>query len=166
MVSSVYWEWDFLLHTVKIGVMIAACYDGLRITRIWIPHPSFLITIEDLVFWIFYTGLIFNMQLEQNNGVTRGFSILGILAGIVLYNRVIGERLVRFSGKFSHYLKERLTRLGQVFNIKLCKHTKVSLRKRRKNGKKKNQSPKEEAKPTGNDAGVNGSHTYDVNSFL
>lgn len=166
MVSVVYWEWDYLLHTIKMGVMIAACYDGLRIARLFLPHPSFFIIIEDLVFWFFYTGLIFDMQLEQNNGVTRGFSILGIFIGIAVYEKVLGERLVRIFGKLSQYLKERLTRLRQMFNIKLCKHKSDSLRNRRKYGKKRNQGSKEETESTGNDIGIDGSNPHDVGSVF
>lgn len=157
MVSSVYWEWELLLQTIKLGIKLAFIYDGIRMFRILIHHNGVFISIEDLFFWTYSTIIIFELQLEQSDGVLRGFSILGMLLGMFLYNKILGERLVFLAEKGIGFFKRRLTETGKMFKIKLCKHLGVSKNNRRRNGKKKDSSKKKETEQPGNAAGNYGS---------
>ncbi len=156
MVSSVYWEWELLLQTIKLGVKLAFIYDGIRIFRLLIFHKSILISIEDLFFWIYATIIIFELQLEQSEGVLRGFSILGMLLGMYLYNKILGERLVWLAEKGISLFKRQLTEMGKVFKIKLCKHRDISIKNRSKHGEKKESCKRKEAEQTGSSPGCNG----------
>lgn len=145
MVSSVYWEWALLLQTIKLGIKLAFIYDGFRIFRILIHHKNVFISMEDLLFWIYSAIIIFELQLELSEGVLRGFSILGMLLGMYLYNKILGERLVLLAEKGISLFKRQLTEVGKVFKIVLCKHRSVLTKSRSKHGKKKNTGKKKEA---------------------
>ena len=119
MVSSVYWEWELLLLAIRLGIKLAFIYDGIRIFRFFVPHGNIIISIEDLFFWIYAGIIIFELQLEQSNGVLRGFSILGMLLGMFLYSKLLGERLLFAAEKGSVVFKRQLTKLGKVFKMNL-----------------------------------------------
>lgn len=145
MVSSVYKEWELLLQTIKLGIKLAFIYDGIRILRILISHKNILISLEDLFFWIYATWIIFQLQLEKSEGVLRGFSILGMILGMFLYNKILGERLLFLAEKGIGLFKRQLTEIGKMLKMRLCKQRDVCTKIRSKHGKKKNSSKKEEA---------------------
>ena len=164
MVSSVYWEWEFLLTTIKLGVKLAFIYDGIRIFRFLITHKNIVVSLEDLFFWIYAAGILFKLQLEQSNGVLRGFSILGILSGMFLYNRLIGERLVGLAEKGIGFTKRQLTESVKMLKIKLCKHCNVFENSRSKHGREKNPGKKKEAEQSCNAVSNDGSSGNDGGS--
>lgn len=157
MVSSVYWEWELLLLAIRLGIKLAFIYDGIRIFRFFVPHGNIIISIEDLFFWIYAGIIIFELQLEQSNGVLRGFSILGMLLGMFLYSKLLGERLLFAAEKGSVVFKRQLTKLGKVFKMNLRKQKSVSKNVRRKHGRKKKKKETKKGNPSGSDSGYDGS---------
>ena len=137
MVESVYWEWEFLIHTIKIGVKIAFIYDGFSIFRLIFPHKKFLMSIEDLFYWSYVTVIFFQFLQEQTDGVLRGYSVLGISFGMILYHKILGERMLDLAGKWIGVVKSRLTVFLKMITIKLCKQRIGSKRSRREHGEKK-----------------------------
>lgn len=157
MVSSVYWEWELLLITIKLGVKLALFYDIIRIFRFMISHKNFVISIEDFFFWVYATLIIFRLQLEQSNGVLRGFSVLGMILGMFLYNKLLGKQLVSLAEKGIASFKRRLTERIKMFKIKLSKHGDVFKKSRSKHGRKKNSGKEKEAEQFGNAVSNDGS---------
>ena len=78
------------------GFIITAVYDLLRIARCVIKHKYFLIAAEDLLFWIFVTVFLFLFLYYMNNGVLRWFAVFGLFLGMVIYKKIIGDKLVNF----------------------------------------------------------------------
>lgn len=160
MVSSVYWEWSLLLQAIKLGVKLTFVYDGIRIFRILIKHKRIVASIEDVFFWMYSAAIIFEMQLEQSDGVLRGFCILGMILGMYLYSKILGERLILLAEKGISLFKRQLTGIEKVFKMKLCKHDNVPANNRRKHGKEKDTGEKKAAEQTeyaGGNSGSNGS---------
>lgn len=73
------------LFTVGIGVFIGLVYDIFRILRKVFKHKNFIIHVEDFIFWIFVTCVMFYLMLNKNYGEIRGFTILGSIMGWLLY---------------------------------------------------------------------------------
>ena len=164
MVSSVYWEWEFLLITIRLGVKLAFIYDIIRIFRFVFSHKNLFVSMEDLFFWIYATVIIFDLQLKQSAGVLRGFSILGMLFGMFFYYKLLGERLVKLAEKGIGLAKSRLTESMKMFKMKLCKHNDVFKKNRSKHGRKKNPGKKKEAKQSGDAVSNDGCIDYDAGS--
>ena len=135
MISSVYWEWSLFLQAIKLGVKLTFIYDGIRMFRILIKHKNMIVSLEDILFWMYAAVVIFEMQLKQSDGMFRGFCILGMLLGMYLYNKILGEPLIVMAEKGITLFKRRLTDIVKMFKIKLCKHGNVSGKNRRKHGK-------------------------------
>lgn len=76
--------WLFLF-TVALGFAAGFLFDFFRIFRKTFKHPDFLTQLEDLVYWLSITVLIFYFMLNENNGEIRVFSIVGMFLGMILY---------------------------------------------------------------------------------
>lgn len=101
MSDAIGMEVQFFLTSVLWGIILLVIYDVLRIIRRIIKHAWFFVAVEDVLFWIVSAFLIFRMMYEQNNGIIRGFSILGMTLGMVVYNQSLSEYMVKWiSGLF------------------------------------------------------------------
>lgn len=73
------------LSSCVLGFCLAAVYDVFRITRIAVKTCNAIIFIEDLIFFIIVTISSFIFIIVKNDGVFRGFLIVGELLGAILY---------------------------------------------------------------------------------
>jgi spore cortex biosynthesis protein YabQ len=87
-------ELHFFALCILWGGQILLAYDVLRVFRRLIKHGSFIMAVEDLFFWIISGILIFAMIYRQNNGIIRGFAVMGMTAGMLLYNLIMKDHLV------------------------------------------------------------------------
>lgn len=87
-------ELQFFLVSVLSGGILLLVYDILRILRRLMKHDSFFVALEDLIYWVGASLFIFAMMYKENDGIIRGFSILGMLIGMVLYHYIIDDILV------------------------------------------------------------------------
>jgi spore cortex biosynthesis protein YabQ len=97
-------ELQFFLISVLWGSIILLAYDGLRILRRLIKHGVFFLAVEDIIFWVAASLFIFSMIYKQNNGIIRGFSVMGMSLGMVVYHFLIKDYLVNFIAKCIHIL--------------------------------------------------------------
>lgn len=86
----------FLLHAFASGILITFLYDLLRIWRRVQPHRGLLVSLEDLLFWIFCALYIFQLMHRESNGSLRWFAVMGALAGMLLYKKTVSGILVRY----------------------------------------------------------------------
>ena len=165
---------QFFLISILWGGMILLAYDGLRIFRRMIKQGSIVLAIEDLIFWVLASLLIFAMIYEENDGIIRGFSVMGMAIGMILYHYIISEflinvitkfirillspivrvmkelrRLLGFllakSGKAVKFTIKQLKKLGKSVTIALnARKMKSATKRKSKADKKANQKPKKE----------------------
>lgn len=104
----------FLLYAFASGIYITFIYDILRILRRVVPHKGLLVSLEDLVFWIFCAIHIFQLMHRESNGSLRWFAVMGALAGMLLYKKTV-------SGLFVKYVSLILCRvrdlLGRILGV-------------------------------------------------
>lgn len=65
-------EVRLLLISAAIGILLLLIYDGIRIFRNLIPHGSFFLALEDFLYWLAASLLIFWMVYRSNDGAMRG----------------------------------------------------------------------------------------------
>ena len=87
-------ELQFFLISILWGAIILFVYDGFRIIRRLIKHNGFFLAVEDLIFWVVASVFIFAMIYHENNGIIRGFSVMGMSIGMVLYHFIFSELFV------------------------------------------------------------------------
>lgn len=87
----------FLGISILVGAALFLLYDFLRIFRRVIPHGSFWIGVEDILYWLIYTGVVFVMLYRENDGMVRGFAIGGLVFGMLLYFFLLSRFVVRLN---------------------------------------------------------------------
>lgn len=87
-------ELRFFGTSILWGMLLLIMYDLLRILRRVVKHNSFFVAIQDILYWITCSVLIFCMMYKQNNGIIRGFSIIAMLLGMLLYHAELSDLLV------------------------------------------------------------------------
>lgn len=107
-------ELRFFGTSVLWGVILLILYDLLRIFRRVIIHNGFFIAFEDLIYWVVSSLLIFHMMYQQNNGIIRGFAILAMLLGMILYHSVFSELFVY---TISTLLNQIINLIGKLITL-------------------------------------------------
>ena len=90
-------EGEFLLHSLFMGIFITFVYDLLRVFRRVVPHGSFLVSLEDLLFWIYCGAEVFLLMYRESNGTMRWFSVIGAMAGIFMYKKLVSPLFVKYA---------------------------------------------------------------------
>lgn len=110
----------FWLSCFVTGILITMLYDVLRILRRVIPHGGFLTSLEDSLFWVFVTILLFLLLYHMNNGTLRWFAVFGLFAGMWIYKKIFGNHIVDFMSTIISYILHLVVRACSV-PLKLVK---------------------------------------------
>ncbi len=94
--ENIFHELDFFAVSFVLGILLVLVYDCLRIFRRLVRHGTVWISLEDLGYWVFTAFVIFAMLYQKNDGLIRGFSIGGIVFGMLLYNQLISRYTVKY----------------------------------------------------------------------
>ena len=68
-------EFMLFISAFGAGCFLLAVYDALRIIRNVFEHPGVLVSMEDLIYWLFHALYLFRMMYRQNDGEVRGYFI-------------------------------------------------------------------------------------------
>ncbi len=91
MSEYLYSEAALIVHSFLLGVVLMISYDLLRLLRLFIPHNPFWIGVEDFLYCIGCAVMTFCFLFWENNGVFRGYVIIGAFSGMILYDRVVSQ---------------------------------------------------------------------------
>ena len=78
------------------GIVIAMVFDTFRISRRIVRTGILVTCIEDLLFWLAATVILFALSLKFNNGEIRWYMFVGIALGAVVYFKTASEYIIRF----------------------------------------------------------------------
>lgn len=129
----------FLGISVLVGAALFLLYDFLRIFRRIVPHGNLWIGVEDFFYWLIYTGAVFVMLYQENDGMVRGFAIGGLGLGMLLYFLVLSRYVVRVNvlvlgtalgvvRKILHFFFAPIARIGKKVARFLIKELKKFVR--------------------------------------
>lgn len=122
----------FLLYALLMGIFITFIYDILRIFRRVVPHGSFLVSLEDMGFWIYCAARVFLLMYHESDGTLRWFAVLGALVGMTTYKKLVSPFFVKYMsllfkkifsvlGKFGKILAEPFRRILQGIGQRMKK---------------------------------------------
>ncbi|MBQ2802355.1 MAG: spore cortex biosynthesis protein YabQ [Lachnospiraceae bacterium] len=104
----------FLLHALNMGIFITFVYDLLRILRRVIPHGVLLISIEDILFWIYCAAKVFLLMHHESNGTLRWFAVLGACIGMLVYKKLVSAYFVKYVSMVLQKIVDFLIKIGKV----------------------------------------------------
>ena len=91
MSTYIYAEAELIRHSFFLGVVLMISYDLLRLFRLLLPHNSFCVGVEDLLYWLYNGIMTFRLLFLEHDGVFRGYVIIGVFAGMILYDRIVSQ---------------------------------------------------------------------------
>ena len=94
----------FFFRSILTGVFILFIYDVLRIFRRIIKHGNIAIALQDLLYWVGTGFVIFIMMYRENNGAIRGYAIIGIGLGMIIYSSSLSRPMVEYVSKMINFL--------------------------------------------------------------
>jgi hypothetical protein len=107
-------EWILFAQFFLLGAGAVLCYDVLRVVRRIFSHGILWISVEDFLFAA-AAGIWFFLRLCQwNDGILRGYLLLGTLLGAVTYYRCFGRNFMKIWEKIIISAKKRLKKLSKV----------------------------------------------------
>lgn len=87
-------ELQFFAFSLLRGILILLIYDLIRIFRRVVPHGAAAIALEDILYWLLTAFLIFQLLYRENDGTIRGYALLAVGLGMLVYYRTLSKFLV------------------------------------------------------------------------
>ncbi len=103
------------LYALFLGAVLGCLYDVFRITRIAFLVPAVLVLVEDLLFFLLSSIVLFGFMLERSYGQIRWFILLGVTLGWVLYYFTLGSLVMKCSARIIALVRKILTFLWRPF---------------------------------------------------
>lgn len=88
-----------------LGGWLMFCYDLLRISRLLIPAKNWLVGLEDFFYWIYVSVSVFSLLYRQNDGILRSYVIVGVVLGMVVYDRIVSRNILKVLQKVLERIK-------------------------------------------------------------
>jgi len=85
-----------LFITLGTGFILGIVFDFYRVFTGFIKIKGILLSLGDLLFWLFLSGFFFAVLLWANEGEMRFHSLLALFLGYVLYRRSLGPFIYSF----------------------------------------------------------------------
>ena len=121
--GSIVQEFEIFLKVALLGAALMLFYDVLRIFRRLIPRGIVLVSVEDVLYWLFFGLAVFILLYRENDGTVRGFIVGGTALGLILYYVLLGRWLMPRISRIIYGMKKRLKKAGRNVRMKL-KHAK------------------------------------------
>ncbi len=92
------------LYTVIGGLFVGFIYDLFRISRKVFKPSNWVIYLQDIIFWFIVSIVIFITFFISNAGEIRGYAIIGIILGAILYACTMSFFIMKVSLKIINFI--------------------------------------------------------------
>jgi len=151
MILSVSEQVIVFLTTAISGMVIALVYDLFRIFRKTVRTGSLVTFVQDILYWLIASVIMFVTIYYSNDGELRGFLFLGAFLGVIIYallfSKVIMDssmfiiritsKTVRFAAFVVSYPFRLIMKLIILPVFKIARETAASMKKARAERKAK-----------------------------
>ena len=96
------------LYAVLSGIVLYSSYQVLYWLRKLIPHAAWIISIEDLLFWIGVSIYLFRQMYRTTYGEIRWFFLVGVIGGSILASGIF-----KFPGKIKRKCQKHLEKQNE-----------------------------------------------------
>lgn len=92
-------EVQLLLISIYSGIVLAICYDVIRIGRRIKSASIFRSISEDVLFWTVASIFLFHIFLRYNYGSPRYYGVGAAALSMILFEWLLGRHLVKWISK-------------------------------------------------------------------
>lgn len=108
MNKTIFSDFEFFLASLLLGAILLFLYDCIVIWRKILRHHPIFIALEDILYWGASGVTAFLLMYQMNYGILRGFAIIGIALGMLLYYNIISKRVLAIANSILNWLKRRM----------------------------------------------------------
>lgn len=76
------------------GILGGVIFDIFRALRIKVKSGTALVALEDILFWLALSGVVFAFMYRVNNGQPRWYIFVGIILGAIIYRLTVSRYIV------------------------------------------------------------------------
>lgn len=105
----------FVLVTLCLGMGLMAGYDVLRLLRWIVPHPKWLVWLEDFLYWVAMAVPAYMVFFWYNDGAVRWYGAVAVFLGGILYEQGISRVVRRFGHRRLEKPKRRI--MGGIYSV-------------------------------------------------
>jgi len=129
MILSMQGQAFVFLVAVVTGFVCGFVFDLFRIIRKAVKHGTVITQIEDVIFWVIASLVMFYTMFTANSGEVRAFSVLGAFLGMVLYFYTISRVIIKVSSKIIEMIKRVLHKCSKsiIMMFQKCKQIFVKM---------------------------------------
>jgi len=95
MILSVSAQASVFLWFGMTGAAAGLLFDVFRALRRVFLHPNALTQVEDALYWLLVFALVIWLLFTRNNGIMRGYVLLGFALGMTLYFNTVSRPVLR-----------------------------------------------------------------------
>lgn len=99
---------------ILTGFLIGILFDIFRVLRRSFNTSDIITYIEDILFWIITGLIILYVSFTFNNGQIRGYTLLGLMLGGILYLLIFSNIFIKVMVTILNYIKKVV---GFIINI-------------------------------------------------
>lgn len=115
---SLSYECLLFLYSVILGAGLGIIFDVFRAIRAVIPHNSFFVAFEDILFILVWTFSLVIFSVELSGGNIRFFCFMGTLLGFTIYFFSIGKLVITFIRSVSSFIRRILNAVfGRIYSF-------------------------------------------------
>lgn len=111
MSENIYAEFNTFCYAIMLGALCGIIYDIIRVFRRIIKKGIAITVVEDIIYWLMVSILMFMLMYRENGGMVRGYAIIGMAFGMILYEISIGKFFVKYVSKFLNYILNRILKV-------------------------------------------------------
>lgn len=111
MSENIYAEFNTFCYAIMLGAFCGIIYDIIRVFRRIIKKGIAITVVEDIIYWLMVSILMFMLMYRENGGMVRGYAIIGMAFGMILYEISIGKFFVKYVSKFLNYILNRILKV-------------------------------------------------------
>jgi spore cortex biosynthesis protein YabQ len=112
IVNQVY----IFLYAILGGAIAALFYDILRIKRRAIKTNVIIVSLEDIFYWLVAAMFLFITVYKSNSGEMRGYIFIGNIIGVILYESLLSEIIIKSSVMIINFIKRILLFIYKVLS--------------------------------------------------
>lgn len=115
---SLSYECLLFLYSVILGAGLGIIFDVFRAIRAVIPHNSFFVAFEDILFILVWTFSLVIFSVELSGGNIRFFCFVGTLLGFTIYFFSVGKIVITFIRSVSSFIRRILNAVfGRIYGF-------------------------------------------------
>lgn len=94
------------LSSIIGGMIVGFVFDIFRILRRVVKTTNFITHLEDILFWLLVSIIIFTLVFVTNDGELRWYEFLGVILGVIFYNLLFSHFVIKVSVSVINFIKK------------------------------------------------------------